>query len=93
MDASTLEERTLALVAAVLGKEPAYIDAGFEGGLVDIGYTSLQAVQLNRALEDEFNREINILDIVDAQSVEEIYALVSTAIADHFGSPPDPRRR
>lgn len=91
MDAVELEDRVSALVAAVLGMERAEIDVEYQGGLADLGCTSLQAVQLNRLLEEEFECEINILDVVDAQGIRQICALVSKSAAECSGSQPEGR--
>ena len=76
-----LEERIVTLIASVLEMERSDIDSKFRGRLADLGCTSLQALQLNRILEEEFNCELNILDVVDAQGVEGICALVSRSIS------------
>jgi acyl carrier protein len=86
MGSAAIEERVTALVAAVLGKDSADIDDTFRGGLADLGYTSLQALQLNRIFEEEFECKINILDIVDARSIEEVCALISRTIRDRSGA-------
>ncbi|MER6080921.1 acyl carrier protein [Streptomyces sp. NPDC001833] len=91
MDAVELEDRVSDLVAAVLGMERAEIDEDFQGGLADLGYTSLQAVQLNRLLEEEFGCEINVLDVVDAQGIRQICAVISKSTAERTGANPKGR--